>query len=541
MPNSDPNTYSFNNQDYSFEIKLWNGVSSVQLTNTAWDDLVLEDNLFDIFVKGSITVNTPYNILERSTNEANENVGQKLNLEYKFRNDGRDTLYLSIKPNSDNQLDQAGITLEDSRWLIELEMVIYDVQDLPSDDTSAKKKKLYFWEKTYQMMKEKDSEFSTATTGPNANKQGQDQANDDDRSLSTGDALIALLQNDPLFYQYIGDTSAANWNKGDATNLLFYTSPVGSKFINDLMYIYDAHVASAAEGNQPCILKLERAQNKGQVKTFSLKTIEQYFKQAGTSNPGKYQLEHFFIRESDEQNNSPIIKKAPLSTSQTTEIKADEFNIVRGYRLVDLAGGDYANNLANRRIVSYNSSDKQINVEAKLHSSTEWKTFFNERIKPNVLVSSGISSDRLPVTPYIENGLNTITEFSTRPTDAGRLIEGRNKIIKYYLFSNLCISITTRGLTHRQPGRFFGLSKQSLNDKEYDHKLEGQYFITNVKHHFSNTERGYYTEILGVKPQVYREDTPLPKGDVILIGQNGDELTPLPASQTNSSSSQLLA
>ena len=92
--------------------------------------------------------------------------------------------------------------------------------------------------------------------------------------------------------------------------------------------------------------------------------------------------------------------------------------------------------------------------------------------------------------------------------------------IKYYLFSNLCISITTRGLTHRQPGRFFGLSKQSLNDKEYDHKLEGQYFITNVKHHFSNTERGYYTEILGVKPQVYREDTPLPKGDVILIGEN---------------------
>ena len=408
MPNSDPNIYSFNNQDYSFEVRLWNGVSSVQLTNTAWDDLVLEDNLFDIFVKGSITVNTPYNILERSTNEANQNVGQKLNLEYKFRNDGRDTLYLSIKPKSDSQLENQGINLEDSRWLIELEMVIYDVQDLPSDDSSAKKKKLYFWEKTYQMMQEKDSEFSTATTGPNANKQGQDQANDDDRSLSTGDALIALLQNDPLFYQYIGDTSATNWNKGDTTNLLFYTSPVGSKFINDLMYIYDAHVASAAEGNQPCILKLERAQNKGQVKTFSLKTIEQYFKQAGTSNPGKYQIEHFFIRESDEQNKAPIIKKAPLSTSQTTEIKADEFNIVRGYGLVDLAGGDYANNLANRRIVSYNSSDKQINVEARLHSANEWKTFFNERIKPNVLVSSGISSDRLPVTPYIENGLNTI-------------------------------------------------------------------------------------------------------------------------------------
>ena len=541
MPNFDPNTYSFNNQDYFFTVRLFNGVNDVYLTNTAWDDLVLEDNLFDIFVKGSITMNNPYNILERSTNEANQNIGQKLNLEYKFRNDGRDTLYLSIKPKTDNQLDIAGINLEDSRWLIELEMVIYDVQDLPSSDSSAKKKRLYFWEKTYQMMSEKDSEFSTATTGDNATKQGQDQANDDDRSISTGDALAALLQNDPLFGQYVTDTSSKNWNKGDTTNLLFYTSPVGSKFINDLMYIYDSHVASSAEGYQPCLLKLERAQTKGRVKQFSLKTIEQYFKQAGTTDPGQYQIEHFFIRESDEQNKAPIIKKTPLSTSQTIEIKADEFNLVRDYRLVDLAGGDYANNLANRRIVSYNSSDRQMNIEAKLHSATEWKTFFNERIKPNVLVSSGITSDRLPVTPYIENGLNTITEFSTRPTDAGRLIAGRNKILKYYLFSNLCIAITTRGLTHRQPGRFFGLSKQSLNDKEYDHKLEGQYFITSVKHHFSNTERGYYTEILGVKPQVYREDTPLPKGDVILIGENGDAITPLPASQTNSSSSQLLA
>jgi len=520
MANTDPNVYSFNNQDYEFIIRLWNGINDVYLTNTAWDDLVLEDNLFDIFFRGNITINSPYDIFERSTTEANDNIDKNIKLEYKFRNDGRDTLYISIKPKSENILESQGVILEDSRWLIELETVIYDIQDLPNEDSSQKKKKLFFWEKTYQMMKEKDSEFSTATTGPNANKQGQDQANDIDRSLLTGDALIALFNNDPLFSQYVANIDTTNWNKGDANNLLFYTSPIGSKFIDDLNYIYNYHTASSAEGYQPCILKLERAQAKGQVKQFSLKTIEQYFKNAGKSIPGKYQYEHFFIREATEQSKVPIIKKVPLANDQNIEIKADEFNIIRGYSLADLSGKDYSRNLTNRRVVSYNSSDGQWNIEAKNHTVKEINTFFNERIRPNVMVASSISKDRLPITPYIDEGLNSITEFSISFTDAGRYAIGRNKMLKHYLFSNLCIAFTTRGLTHRQPGRFFGLSKQTLNDKEYDHKLEGQYFITSIKHHFSNTERGYYTEILGVKPQVYREDTPLPKGDVILIGKN---------------------
>ena len=538
MAELDPNTYSFNQQDYFFTVRLYNGVNDIYLTNTAWEELYLEDNLFDIFIRGSIIINNPYNIFERSTTDANNSLAKNINLEYKFRNDGRDTLYLSIKPKSDDQLAQSKVNLEDNRWLIELETVVYDVQDIPTDDSSQKKKKLFFWEKSYQMMSERDSEFSTAISGKNANKTGQDQANDDDRSLSTGDALTALFKNDPLFAQYIANATGETWNVGDPANLLFYTSPIGSKFINDLYYIYNYHTASSAEGYQPCILKLERANAKGQVKQFSLKTIEQYFKNAGKTTPGQYQLEHFFIREGIEQDKAPLIKKAPLASDQSTEIKADEFNIIRGYSFVDLSGKDYASNLANRRVVSYNSSDGQWNIEAANHSSSEWKKFFNDRIRPNVMLSSSITDDRLPVTPYIDQGLNTVVEFTTRPTDAGRYAVGRNKILKHYLFSNLCISFATRGLTHRQPGRFFGLSKQSLNDKEYDHKLEGQYFVTGVKHYFSNKDRGYYTEIVAVKTHVYRVDTPLPKGDVIILGQTNsvpasDNTQPsgLPASQ----------
>jgi len=527
MSDINPSTYSFNNQDYDFTVRLYNGINDIYLTNTAWDDLYLEEDIFNLFMRGSIIINNPYNILERSSKEARDAQGDLLKLEYKFRNDGRDTLYISIKPKSDNILAESlKVKLDDDRWLIELELVVYETQDLPNDDTSQKKKKLFFWEKSYQMMSEKDSEFSTAIAGENANKTGQDQANDDARSLPTGSALKALFENDEYFKQHVESIPDSSWNIGDTSNLLFYTSPIGNKFIDDLYAIYNNHVASESEGSQPCILKLERPTEKGKMRQFTLKTIQQYFKEAGKEEPGRYQLEHFFIREQTEEEKAPLIKKAPLSSSQSSEIKGDEFNLIRSYNLTDLSGKDYSVNLANRRIVSYNSSDRQWNIESKVHSATEWQNFFNERIKPNILVSSSIKNDPLPVTPYIKLGENSIVEYSTRPNEKGRYATGRNKILKYFLFSNLSISFTTRGLTHRQPGRFFGLSKQSLNDKEYDHKLEGQYFVTGVKHYFSNTQRGYYTELVAVKTHVYREDIKLPDGDVFIIGKI--PFTPIP-------------
>jgi hypothetical protein len=301
---------------------------------------------------------------------------------------------------------------------------------------------------------------------------------------------------------------------------LFYTSPVGSKFIDDLMYIYDYHTASSADDYQPCLLKLERAASRGQFKQFSLKTIEQYFKNAGNkvSSPGQYQIEHFFLREPDEQDNAPVIQKAPLSKNASVEIKADEHHIVRSYRFVDLTGEDYSKKFVNRRILSYNSTSRQFNFDVVSNVAEEWKTFFNSKIKPNVVVSNSVSNDRLPLTPYITDGSNTLVEFSSRPTMGGRYAVGRNKLFKYFLFSNLCISFTVRGLTHRQPGRFFGLSKQSLNDKDYDHKLEGQYFVTNVRHYFSNKSREYSTEIVAVKSHVYKENTSVPSGDVNILG-----------------------
>ena len=519
--------YSFNSQDYEVSIRLYNGINDVYLTNTAWDDLYLEDNIFDIFIKGSIVINTPFDSLERESEEILAIVpdATKEKIVYKFRNDGRDTLYISIKPKNMELAVLGGqtIDLSDEKWLLELETVIYDVRDMAHGNPTDKKKTLFFWEKTYQMMLERDSDFSTANTGTNEGKSNQDQVNDTLRSQTTGGALASLLLKYDEFKKHAQLVTDPNeWNNGSDRGLIYHTSPINAKVIDDLLYLYDVHISDDSYDNQPCLLKLERAKSKGQPKQFSLKPFRKYFEEAGKSpsQPGKYQLEHYFIQENAYSNNDkvPTIPKAPLEKGVTNEIKADEFTIVKQYQIVDLVGGDYYKNLANRRLAFYNATNGQFNIDSTEHKAEQWKQFYTKNIAPSILTQD--TNDRLPLTPYIRDGLNTTVDVSILPNSIGRYVMGRNRMLRYYLFSNLGISFSSKGLTFRQPGRFFGLSKQTLNDKEFDHKLEGQYLTTQVIHHFSNTERSYYTQMVGVKTHMFKSETTFESDDLILISES---------------------
>lgn len=510
--------YSFNNQDYEMQVRLYNGVNDVYLSSFGWDDLYLEEDIFDWFVKGSIVINTPFESLERESDEAMEALGtDKEKIVYKFRNDGRDTLYLYIKPKSTDN-DEIQIDFEDRKWLIELETVVYDVQDLPHTTIADKKKKLYFWEKTYQMMSEKDVSFSTAIVGENLEKQNQENASNEDRMLKTGDAIAELLRTDDTFVRHANLTFDKNfWNSGDEKNKIFFTSPFGYKFIDCLTYLVDAHTASSNEDHQPCLLKFERAEQAGTAKQFSLISLKDYFKKAGTSEPGEYQWEHFFIEEHSHQEKVPALKKAPLSSSQSREIKADQYNTITNYQLVDFSGKDFAQKMNNRYIGSYNSTDGQFNIETKNHTSEQYKNFYLDSINPYVMKHRSTTQERSVSTSYIVDGRSMAPHFSVRPKEAGRFSDGKNKLLKYFIFNNLGISFSVRGMTFRQPGRFFGVSRQTLNDKEFDHKLEGQYFVTNVVHHFSTTARNYTTMIMGVKTHSYKEETQFTPDDLILI------------------------
>lgn len=515
-----PNSYNFNNQDYDFVFRLYNGINDVYLSNTIWEDLYLEEDIFDWKIKGSVVIKSPYDSFERESEQAIALVGgDKTKIVYKFRNDCRDTLFISIKPKITDAKD-TDIQLDDSTWRLELEAVIYDVEELQNDNYINKYKKLYFWEKTYQLMREKDCSFSTATVGENKNKDGIDQLDNDERGLPTGVALAELLKTDETF-KINSDLTQDDekWDKGTEQTKIYYSNPIGYKFIDALEYLYRYHVSSESNNFQPCILKFERAEKSLQPKQFSLKPIKSYFEKAGNDikNPKEYQIEHFFIYSHGENANDVPILKAPLNKeSFKTELKGDDFSTIRDYRIVDMSGLFYSENLCNYRVVSYNRSQGQTNEESKLSTSDGYKMFYETTIKNNVVTNE--DQDRLPLTPFIKDGINTKTINSLRTNSFTRLADGKNIMIKHYLFSNLAISFNVKGSTHRQTGRFFAISKTNTNNTEYDNKLEGQYFLTNIIHHFSNSNRSYTNQLLGVKTHSYKETTKFIPSDNLIIG-----------------------
>jgi hypothetical protein len=522
---SDNSNFSFNGQDYDCVVRLYNGVNDVYLNNVAWDSLIIEEDIFDWKIKGSIIINSPYESLEKDSVETILSVKtKKENLIYKFRNDGRDTLFISIKPKSVNMKGlpvNLGLpyNFNDKQWLLEIEAVIFDVEDLPSTNITDKKKKLFFWEKAYQMMTEKDSDFSTSTVGKNSNKTNISQVDNNERSLICSEAIAELLRKDPDFQKYSKLTNnKEEWDSGSELNTMNYSSPVNAKFIDNLDYMLRYTTASDVYNNEPCIFKFERAEKSMTPKQFSLKPISKYFEKAGKeqNTPKEYQIEHFFLKENSDSEKTPPLLKSPLGSAESKEeFKADEYNTIYNYRLVDLSGKDYSKNLTNYRVVSYNSSDGQFCEENKNHNAQQYKDYFKKYIRNNIITKE--NDDRLVFTPFIKDTLNTRTIFTIAKEDITRLTEGRNKLLNYYLFSNLAINFTTRGLTLRQTGRFFGLSKQNLNNKEYDHKIEGQYFITSVIHLFNNRTRNYSTEIIGVKTHTYQEITKFESDDVFII------------------------
>lgn len=317
MNDTDPYAYSFNNTDYECIIRLYNGTNDIYLKPEAWDNLYIEEDIFDWKLKGSIEIKSPHNSLEKESEEALKFLGDKKKLVYKFRNDGRDTLFISLIPKKNGPVAELiKDDFIDELWRIELEAVIYDVEDYSHTNISNKIKKLYFHEKTYQLMCEKNVEFTTANVGENKDKTDIHKLNNEERSLKTGEALGELLINDEDFSKHSNlYADGEDWNMGDDKNKILYTSPTNCRFIDDLEYILNRHTSDESEKYQPCIFKFERAKNKGEPKQFSLKSIKKYFEKAGSGSPGEYMIENFFLEEySEDAKNNIVIPKVPAPT-----------------------------------------------------------------------------------------------------------------------------------------------------------------------------------------------------------------------------------
>jgi hypothetical protein len=482
-------------QLWKYKVKLFNHSQDYDIPTNMIKVLCVEDDLLTWPLRGYILVDSRLEVFERS-----ENTGSV----YFLRSDGRDEIKIDIWP----EIEQG--TLPDRIWKIDMEAVIYDVQDVPHGDMTLKAKKLYFWDKKFQNLLEKNIQWSTATgkryisspcPAPVAH------ATDMERAMYTGEAIASLLY-EAGYEKYI-DQSKWNWGKSK----ILFTAKATWSIWECIQYILTQQISDDSK-NDICLLQWDRG-----TKLWTLLPMWKLFESAGASTPGDLQIEHMFFEETvTEQTVSMSPEKAPLDLNVSFEkdIKADEFNKIRNYQFSQTSGLDNAMAFTTRPVYSHWHRKKQFDLDAKENEISFVKDKYFKANYVEYLLSPG----KYPVMTMnqtkikqksIEPQFSPVSTLDGRNDRFVRSLDGRGKILYAGLFLNQNLTIRMTGSTHRIAGTFIGVDRiNTSSDTIYDYQLCGQYLVSNVKHIFQ--QQKFVNDITMVKVHAYK---PLPVNEGI--------------------------
>jgi hypothetical protein len=533
----------FNEQNYLVTIFLDNGAGEsnarrIQINPNAIINLNIEDTLADWVVKGNITLYYSFETYEIDPLEVSvaanfvspENLRLIKDSAYFFRNDGNDEIYISIFPTFNEELRD----IKRSHWELLHRFSVYDMEDIdlpPGAQNAAssivKCKKLYFYDYRYHKLITNTLEYSTAFSDKNniSSSSRLTSIPDKNRSIYTGVAMEEVLEEvfkDGSLGRMINITgrSKGDWEDGAAT--IFYTAPATNSAYDTLMDIYDRHVSESSTASNDIlhdfsVLYIE--QNHQQVGTgindqdlgyFALKPISKFFEKAGKTTPGDFQIEHFYLQDIDSGKDSPSSRRSPQLDGQNMQkdTKLGVYSQITSYRFVDISALTNATKFKTRAVHSFDFKNRTFNIEYNQNSVCSARKYMVDKYISNVMTSRQ-SDDSLFLITLEESkkGKNiepvyslygNRDDFETGKDIIARQADGLQKLLQTGLFQNTCIHFRCLGATNRKPGRFIAIDKTTgIEDRPFNNKFFGQWFIINVKHIF---EAGiYYNEIVAIK------------------------------------------
>lgn len=493
-------------QLWETEVKLVG--SSKPIEPAAIKEIYIEEDVFNWFSRGFIVVDTWHEGLEREPDQPIEDVEY-----WQFRNDARDEIVIKIAPRT-----QLSVNIDDlppEVWSFEHKYVIYDKEDL-GQGYDEKVKKFYFWDKEYQLMQERKIQWSTATGTrfftPTPNEP-LSHATDLERSMSTGEAIASLLYDAGLGDYIDWD----NWDLGGSN--IYYTAKAGETVNDVLKYILSKHVSK--EHFDHCLFTRQRYTRKYQLVPFY-----KIFEYAGKMSPGERQREHLFFEETaegrytltdslpsfvDETVLSPW--KAPVlnSTSYDIDIKSNQWGFIQDYYFTDMAGIDSSVAMISKPVHTHWNKKNQFIMNFK---NNEIEKTREEFIKPYridkvlgefpLYTLNKTKTDQIAIDHRysLESNLDPEKDVITR------LTKGRNEITFGNLFLNEVLAMRMYGSTHREAGMFIGVDRYGWSDNDFDFKLLGQWYVTNVIHNFLHEK--YVNKITMVKLHAYKKFTKAP-------------------------------
>ena len=475
-------------------------------------EIFIEENIFKPFLQGYMTIDTWKENVEREPEDPITDVF------IQFRNDGRDELDLVFEPNITPE-NPNPIDLPPEQWSFKNKFIIYDKEDI-GNQADYKIKKLYFWDKNYQLMRERKIQWSTGigtrfiTDRP---KEPIAHQPDSVRSMPTGEALASLLW-DAGFGEYI-DFDYWDWG---ATNIN-YALRADQTVMDGIEYIISQHISK--EFYDQCLFIRDRYTRK-----YRLVPFWKIFEYAGDDpdQPGPWQREHLFLEQdgdfeyddlSGEATDKGIISpwKAPLlnQVSYDIDIKTNQWGFITNYNFTDMSGIDSSLAMVSKPVHTHNQKKGQFTMEFENHEIEKVRDDFILPYRVDFVLGdypiytlNKTKKQQIAIDyEYIHNG--SITEEGA----ISRFKCGKNKITFANLFLNEALNLTMYGSTHRQAGMFIGVDRYNWSDNDFDYKLCGQWYATTVTHQMLHNK--YVNKISMVKLHAYKEYERAPEEDVI--------------------------
>lgn len=526
----------FNEQEYEYEIYLDNseGVNTFKINPASIVNLSIEDTLADWVVRGTMTIFYAFEAVENKPNESGE-LGDSQN-NYIFKNDGSDTLYIRLFPrlNGLEGPENSNLDVDRKHWELVFKFSIYDVEDIASPPggqnataSTVKCKKFYFWDRMYQRMISNKMEYSTGLS--------THTDIDSDRAIPTGAAMKEIIektlaQNDNQFFDLpytlnlVGGPDNV-WDNGDSK--IFYTAPTNTNAYESLMYVYSWHVSSNKKRlvaptagprggrylrnslNDFCILQKERGPNEGDEGYFALRSVTDYFKRAGTTTPGEFQIEHFYLQGYTPEKPNTNPKIAPINEQQNLQVdtKLGAYSLITEYTFVDISPFVNTSDFCSYVVHSFDFNKRTFNIEFEQNSVETAQKFIASQYISNVRTEKNSSTREkeslflLNLDKFKQTNKNIKHVYSLKgDKDAvvDRQAKGLQKLLQTGLFQNACINFKVPGSTNREPGRFIAIDRQEGVDKNaFNYKFFGQWFIINVRHVFEGG--AYINDITAVK------------------------------------------
>jgi hypothetical protein len=506
-----------NNQFYYIEVLMYNQLKDSKPLNVPFflvESLTIHESIFTWARKAEIVFNNDFEVFLRGDPAKN-------NPPYIDRTDGRNKVYINIHP-IDVTLDNGDINLDDSSdekfprkyWEMDYDFIVSEIVDLPVANNQAKKRMYVLIDERYQILKERNLEWSSEMFSLKLQNLPDDVSlTDKESSLNPNIALKEFLKfattngdmlDEPIYVGFDGDASIEEpnirldqiddkrWDAGDDSNLCLFYSTANRNALDDLYYIL-SHCMSS--DGFPVLLDYGRS---SEDKGWNLISISKIYEDSNLE-----QVERLIIEDNLLQNQQGDIPPYVARANESKPTQINNFTSIAASRILSYKYSPMVsmddNRILNSPVALYDEHTGVFSIKKQDNS------VFNVFKKLNEMATKGLYSFQQKKGAQILLNLNKtkLTGQMTRNHFPYNGPYGNQKspllqMILDSIFLNQSISFQTLGLTLRTPGKFIFIDRIGAGEKNvFDDRVLGQWLITNVSHRF--TQESYKTEVTANK------------------------------------------